>query len=98
MSEEFYKAEVEYWHTETQRLRELLLEIANRAWHRDYTVIPPEPPVGTRYFYGKDVTWERTAKGWVCSKPACAHCPTEWLEAWQYGISADDIRVLPPER
>ena len=94
-TEEFYKAEAEYWRTEAQRLKDLLTEIANKAWHRDYVTAPPEPPVGTRFYYENSMTWERTTKGWVCSNPQCNNCPTDWPEAWQFGISGMDTRALP---
>lgn len=94
-NEDFYQEEAEYWAKEAQRLKDLLLEIANKAWHRNYTTLPPEPPIGTKYFHGASATWERTADGWVCSNPACKHCPDDWSDAWEHGIDRTDTRVLP---
>jgi hypothetical protein len=97
MSEEFYKSEAEYWQEEAQRLKDLLVAIANQAWHRDYTIAPPEPPVGTRYFHDGKVTWTHADKGWVCNNSGCSHCPATWEEAWEHGINRTDVRSLPSD-
>jgi hypothetical protein len=94
---DFYRKEAMYWRAEADRLKEILEKIVDVAAERHYKSSPPEPPIGTRYFHGTAVTWYRDAKGWNCALSICKHCPTDWAEAWEYGISRDDVCVLPDD-
>jgi hypothetical protein len=93
----FYRAEADYWRAEGARLKEILERIHDKAGERHGNSDPPEPPIGTRYFYGSIAAWERTPNGWVCAVSDCSLCPVDWSEAWEFGISRSAVRVLPDD-
>lgn len=94
-NEDFYKKEAEYWQDETERLLDIFDQIIYIAKSRRDGKVPPEPPIGTKFFLGTEAVWESTTAGWSCSDKTCRHCPTDWQEVYTFGLDKKATRVLP---
>lgn len=96
-NEDFYTREAAYWKGEAFRLQDILNQIIDVAKMRRDSGVPPEPPVGTKFFHGTVIVWEHTHAGWSCLDQTCRHCPTDWQEAYEFGIDRKSTRVLPDQ-
>jgi hypothetical protein len=91
---EFYREEADYWADRAQTLELLISQFTRYTTNRHD---PPEPPIGTTYWTGTELSWSRTDKGWFCSRQNCPNCPTDWVGMRDFYPMTRGTRVLPGE-
>lgn len=94
---EFYMREAAFWEDQAEKLAADLEQIKTRMNEIGYPEIPPEPPVGTKFYNENDeLAWEHQPWGWFCPRDDCGNCPEWWGTVWEQYVGHDRMkRVLP---
>lgn len=101
----FYRAEAVYWRETAERNAAAATLIEEQLDVLRNPGVPPEPPVGTRFY---DPTgeltlehdgpiWEHRDAGWYCCRVDCPNCPAVWFDVYEYALPSNVGRVLPGE-